>query len=806
MKEALTAVGLLRQFWRFVLCASMLTSIARANVHLRIICWDGEENIVSVRKAVVQFEQAHPGITVDLQAVVQDYQQRLLAQVAAGTAPDVVHMDPGNFQKFARRNAILPLNQFFKDTPSFDLSAYYKNIVDASSWNGQLYVLPRDIAPIMAVFYNKRLFDEARIPYPDGNWTWDFHERPELREHDFLWVARRLTKHDKSGKVVQWGYAPGWKTAFTDMCYLEMGARIADDYANPTRVNMTDPRIIKAFQFTADLSLKDVIMPSDVEIDTVMQSGTQKLFTEGKVAMLQSGIWESPALRTALVKGKPGYFDWDIAIAPGHLVDGKVVRAYPTGGSGYSIMSQTKHPHEAWLLTQWMAGAPGMLPSAAAGMAQPAIRSLARSEPWIPGPNTPANERDPVNRIIMDAGADHVVFGPTSDLWPDSYDFVNQQLQSIFYGTATAEAALTTGTRQAQDRLDAMRKVESLRRFRWDVGWAAAAAVVVAIAAWVYGPELRKRRTRREKLENRAGYLFILPWILGMLLFTVGPMLLSLQMSMTDWDIIQPARFRGLGNYVEAFTADPLFWSALKVTAIYTAVAVPLGLVSSLALALLLNTKVRGMPVWRTGYYIPSIVSGVAAAIIWKSVFKADGGVLNTVIYGSHGDGNFLGLASLLRPLATINHQIDWLGDERTALASIILKSLWGIGGGMVIMLAGLQGVPTYFYEAAVLDGADAWNRFKHVTLPLISPTLFFSLITGVIGSFQVFTDAFVMTQGGPNNATKFYMLHLYRQAFLSLRMGYASSLAWVLFTIILFFTMLQLKGSKWVYYEAAAR
>ena len=784
-----------------LLVAWGLVAAASATIHLRIIAWDGEDNIVPVRDAVRAFEKAHPDIQVTLQAVVKNYQEKLLAEVAAGTAPDVVHMDPPNFQKFARRGAILPLNQFFKETPGFDLKSYYKNLVDASSMDGLLYILPRDIAPIVPVFYNKKIFDEEGIPYPDGKWTWDFVERPELREHDFLWMMDKLTKRDATGKVIRWGYAPAWKTAMTDMCFLELGARVADNYENPSKLLYDDPRIVKSFQFVADLSLKQHWMPSDVEFNSVMQTNARKLFTEGRIAMLQSGIWESTALRKEIVKGQPGYFDWDIALAPAYK-DG--TRAYPTGGSGYSIMSQTKHPHEAWLLTQWMAGKEGMLPSAEQGMAQPAIRALAQTPPWIPNSATPDELARPRNRIIMDRGADYVVFGPTNMDWPEVFSLVDQQLQSIFDGTSTAKAALTKGTRLAQRRLDVLRKDERLGPFDWRLGAGAGVLIMFALAAWVYGPEFRARRSRREKQESRIAYLFILPCLLGLILFTFGPMILSFLMSFARWDIIRPAQWRGLGNYKEAITGDPTFWVALRVTLVYTLAAVPTGLVTALGLAMLLNTKVRGMPLWRTCFYLPSVVSGVAASIVWKAMFRADGGVLNTIIYGPDGSRNFLGLASLLRPVATVNGEVNWLGDPRTALGSLVIMSIWGVGGSMVIMLAGLQGVPDFYYEAATLDGANGWQKFRRVTLPLISPTLFFSLITGFIGSFQVFTQAFVMTEGGPDNSTKFYMLHLFNEAFMNLHMGYASALAWVLFFIILCFTVAQLKGSKWVYYEGA--
>ena len=768
-----------------------------------MIVWDGEDNIVPVREAVVAFEKAHPDIQVTLQAVVQDYQQKLLAEVAAGTAPDVVHMDPPSFQGLARRGALLPLNQFFRETPGFDLSVYYQNLTKASSIDGTVYILPRDIAPIVPVFYNKKIFDEEGVPYPDGKWTWDFVERPELHDHDFLWMMHRMTKRDASGKVVRWGFSLG-SSDLAAMFYLELGARVADNYQDPRKVLMDDPRIIRSFQFAADLSLKKEWIPSDTEIDSIEQTSTRKLFTEGKIAMMQSGIWDSVALRKELIKGQPGYFDWDIALAPAYK-DG--TRAYPTGGSGYSIMSQTKHPHEAWLLTLWMCSAHGMDPSAAAGMAQPAIRSLARSAPWIPTRDTPDALAFPRNRIIMDIGAGYVVYGPTSLDWPEVKGYVDKEYQGIFDGTVTAEVALKRGNRAAQTRLDMLRREEQLSPLNWRLGAIGGALIVLAALAWIYGPELNRRRSAREKQESRVAYLFILPCLLGLLLFTLGPMILSLLMSFSKWDIIRPAQWRGVGNYVEAFTGDQTFWIALRVTFVYAVVAVPVGLIGSLSLALLLSTKVRGMPLWRTCYYLPAIISGVASAIVWKEVFKPDGGVLNTIIYGPHGDHNFLGLASLLRPLATINHEVNWLGDPRTSLASLIIMSFWGVGGGMIIMLAGLQGVPQYYYEAAILDGANVWQRFRNVTIPLISPTIFFSLVTGVIGALQVFTQAYILTPGGgQHDSTHFYNLYLFEQAFRSLKMGYASSLAWILFFIILCLTLAQFKGSKWVYYEGAEK
>jgi len=787
----------IRQF--LVAAFAALSALASADATLRFVVWDGDTSAEVLRQEVFKFEKAHPDIHVKFETVSANYQEKLIAQVAANVAPDVAMMDPGDFQRLARRDALYDLNRFFDLTPGFDLKKYYKNIVDAHSMGGKLYVLPRDIAPCAIVYYNKKLFREAGIPYPDGKWTWDFQERPELKEKDFLWTMHRLTKPGPDGRPSQWGYAPGWKELLRDMLYLQMGARLADNYENPTKLLYDDPRIIKATQFAADLALVNRWMPSDTEVTNVLQSNARQLFTQQKVAMFQSGIWEVPDLRKELLPGTPGYFDWDIAIAP---VYAHGERAYPTGGSGYCILKSTKYPKEAWLLTQWMAGEPGMMAMARAGIAQPAISELARREPWIPGAHTPKDQQVPHNRIITDQAAPYVVFGPGSIYWPEVSGIAGQTHELVYRGTAKAIDVVPPASRRGQERLDQLRHEEGLKPFDWRLGALFGTLIMAALGAWIYAPEFGKRRTYRQKRENRAGYMFILPWLIGTLVFTAGPMALSFLMSFADWDIIRPAKWRGVGNYVEAATFDPTFWKALTVTLIYTVTAVPLGVATSLGLAMLLNTKVRGMPLWRTCYYLPSLASAVASALIWKKVFQSDGGILNGVIYG--GAGHFIGLDRALAPLADATGRVNWLGSEKTALASLVLMSVWGAGSGMVILLAGLQNVPLYLHEAALLDGASALKRFRNVTMPMISPTLFFSLITGFIGSFQVFSSALLMTDGGPNMATSFFMLHLYKQAFMSLRMGYASALAWVLFFVILGFTVVQLRMSRWVYYEGA--
>jgi multiple sugar transport system permease protein len=301
---------------------------------------------------------------------------------------------------------------------------------------------------------------------------------------------------------------------------------------------------------------------------------------------------------------------------------------------------------------------------------------------------------------------------------------------------------------------------------------------------------VRKRRSARWWREARDGYLFALPWLLGFFLFTLGPTLVSILMSFTHWDgITSLARVQwvGLENY-QQLRWDEHFHKALSNTAWYVLFAVPFGTLNALCLALLLNQDVKGQAVFRTLFYLPSVVSGVATSMMWLWLFNPSFGPINFAL-------SRLGVPQDKLP--------GWLTDPQWAMRACIFMSLWGVGNAMLIYLAGLQGVPQHLYEAADLDGANAWGRFRHVTLPILTPTLLFNLIMGIIGSFQTFTQAFIMTGGGPKEATLFFVLYLYQKAFQQFKMGYASAMAWVLFLIVMALTLLLLWSSKrWVYYE----
>jgi len=266
-------------------------------------------------------------------------------------------------------------------------------------------------------------------------------------------------------------------------------------------------------------------------------------------------------------------------------------------------------------------------------------------------------------------------------------------------------------------------------------------------------------------------------------------MLVSLYLSFTDYAVIDSPKWVGLDNYVHMFTDDPLVWQALRVTGMYSLGAIPLTLIVSFLVALLMHQRVYGVRVFRTIYYLPSVIAGVPVALLWMWILNPEFGLMN----------NFLRLFGIEGP--------KWLYSTTWVIPSFVLMSLWQIGVPMVVFLAGLQGIPMHLYEAAEIDGAGWWAKFRHVTLPMMSPVILFVMIGLIIDSFQTFTPAFLMTNGGPANASLFYGLYLYNNAFKWFKMGYASGLAWLMFLIILLLTGLVFRSSiRWVYYEGGLR
>ncbi|MGW9114347.1 carbohydrate ABC transporter permease [Microbacterium sp. NPDC055683] len=298
-------------------------------------------------------------------------------------------------------------------------------------------------------------------------------------------------------------------------------------------------------------------------------------------------------------------------------------------------------------------------------------------------------------------------------------------------------------------------------------------------------PAAPPRRRRRLDDDGPAAYVFLAPWFVGML-FTIIPFGVSLYLAFTDYNLLQPPSFTGIENFIRLFQ-DPKIGTATEVTLVYTVFAVPLGLLAALGVAMLLNRGVRGLPFYRSVFYLPSLIGGsVAVVMLWRSIFGYDGIVNKALaVVGIEGPG--------------------WVTDPDWALVTLVTLSIWGFGGSMVIFLAGLRQIPRSYYEAASIDGAGAWRQFRAITVPLLSPVVFFNLVLGLIGSLQVFTQGYVFSggSGGPADSTLFYNLYLYQQGFQRFDMGYASAMAWIMFVVIGVFTALNFLVSKyWVFYD----
>jgi multiple sugar transport system permease protein len=299
-------------------------------------------------------------------------------------------------------------------------------------------------------------------------------------------------------------------------------------------------------------------------------------------------------------------------------------------------------------------------------------------------------------------------------------------------------------------------------------------------------PEEKRLQKKEAGRDNKAGYLFLLPWLVGLVVITIGPMLASLYLSFTNYNLIQAPEWTGLENYVRML-GDERLHNSLKVTFIYVFVSTPLQLILALALALLLNEGMKGLPFYRSVFYLPSMLgSAVAISVLWRQMFGTDG-LVNQVLR-----------------LVGVDATTGWISDPKYALSTIILLHVWTFGSPMVIFLAGLRQIPGMYYEAAAVDGASRWTTFAKITLPLLSPIIFFNLVLQIIGAFQAFTQAFVVSggTGGPSDSTMFYTVYLYQRGFGQFQMGYAAAMAWLLVIIIAAFTAINFYASKyWVFY-----
>ncbi|MBI5092685.1 MAG: extracellular solute-binding protein, partial [Candidatus Hydrogenedentes bacterium] len=529
-----------------------------------------------------------------------------------------------------------------------------------------------------------------------------------------------------------------------------------------------------------------------------LQGGDLDPFMTGKIAMKIDGDY---VIQTIANTKRDLRFGVALAPAP----EGKKQIGW-CGGWAWIIPRGAKHPEEAWEFIKYLAS------QRAYEIRSDSIRQQTRAAGNVFIPNMSAR------KDVTDWAMQHYLFSdPTIDekfkvtkkvfvdampisryrpVTPVGQLLWNEQVRAMERGyykkydstdpRRNAQMAADESTKAVQAELDRLFKPVPHPVLSWT-------PIVITYVVLLVGGFLFMFWffDRREKVrgyfrqEHYAGYLFAAPWFVGFIVFGGGPIVFSLFISFCQYDVLSPPQFVGLRNYTEMFSSQNSFYAPLMNT-LFMTIGVPASMAVGLGIAMLLSSEIKGMAVYRTFFYMPSIMPAVAAAILWLWIFNPQQGILNTALgaIGVPGPG--------------------WLTEKLWAKPAIVLMGLWGAGGGMIVWLAGLKGIPVHLYEAAELDGAGKLRQFWSITIPMLSPYIFFNLIMGLIGTFKIFEVAFIMTHGGPDDATLFYAYELFNNAFRYMKMGYASAMAWVLFGIILFLTVIQLKlAPRWVHYES---
>jgi multiple sugar transport system permease protein len=733
--------------------------------------------------------------------------QRLLCAIAGGDPPDVVYFARNAVAEWASRGAFQCLQPLVDDDlvklpdDPYTLHAelFYKPCWEEATYEGRLFAVPID-TDNRAFFYNIDVLEKhadqlIAIGCTDPNdptkvgppRTWD-----QLRE-----CTRLLSEYDSDGKLRRVGFIPNYGNSWLFLYSWLNGGRFVSPDGRTCTFNA--PENVEALAYMTELY---DIMGGAEKVYTfqtsVSQGSDMDPFISGKVAMKVDGSWSVPGM--ANVKRS---LRFGVCAAP--PPEGREGLSW-CGGWSYVIPRGAKHPKEAWELIKYLVS------PRASRIEIETLCQVARANGSVYIPRFYARKDftkwaiqhyvldDPtIEDTFKNAAKTMLELLPKSEYRPVSpagQMLWNEHVRAMESGLfkrydskdirRNAQLALDNSTRVMQAELDRVFKPESHPVFSWTpvvLGYAGLLLLAGIIMIWHFGRQSRAKGYFRR--EYYAGYLFASPWMLGFVVFGGGPILFSLVMSFCEYDVFSPPKFVGMKNYVTMFTDDPLFAKSLWNT-LYMAMGIPLGMGVSLGIAMLLSYEIRGMAVYRTFFYLPAIMPAVAASILWIWIFNPEQGILNVL----------LGKIGVAGP--------GWLQNQNWSKPALILMGLWSAGGGMIVWLAGLKGIPIHLYEAARLDGASRFRQFWHITLPMLSPYIFFNVIMGLIGTFQIFTQAFIMTQGGPVDSTLFYAFALFNNAFRYMKMGYASALAWVLFGIVLVLTMIQIRlAPRWVHYES---
>jgi multiple sugar transport system permease protein len=728
---------------------------AQESVTLRLVDWAGTDEIQIDQQTVDAFEKRFPNIKVLYEPNPgHQYEEKILTGLAADEPPDVFLLDSKLIPTFTNKKILLDLNQYV-DQLQIDTLQWFPNVMQIARRGSGLYAFPKGFTPLV-VYFNKKLFQEAGLPYPSNNWTWN----------DYLRDARALTI-DRNGDGVPEQYGASFSNHYYDWIpwIWSAGADVVDPAGRQATGYLNSPATESVLQFLIDLRKTSRVAP---EVGTWIQEektgALSALFADGKVAMIVDGHWRMPKFIRYI---REGAIDIGVAPFPTHSSGRKQNVMYE---SGWCVPVNSKHPYEAVILAAFMAGETACRIRASGNLELPANVIAARES--IEGDSTG------LEQIFLDeVPYCRQPWGSIIERFSEIEWTLQDAVDEVMINGKPMHETMNRYAARVDEQLSRIRETETsefqpIREHSEIISFLVAVSVVTFGGAFI----LFIRARKQERRTVGTAVSFLAPSLLHLTVFIFTPIVFSAYLSVHRWDIVVPDKpFVGVDNFTEMFS-DPTFWNALKNTALY-ALNVPLGMAISLCVALMMHRRVRAVGFLRTLYFLPSVTSFVAIALVWLWIY-----------HPSFGAANFV-LSALGIPPS------QWLSSTQTAMISLIIFSVWlGLGYQMVIFLAGLQGIPEELYEASRIDGANSWQRFRRITLPLLKPTTFFILVTSLIGSFQVFTSVYVMTGGGPVKSTDVVVYHIYEAAWEQLRMGYAAAMSWVLFIIVMVATWIQFK------------
>lgn len=764
------------------------------------------------QEAVIrEFERRNPDLSVRILSMGAGRMnpQKLMTSIVGNVAPDVINQDRFSTGDWASRGAFLPLDDLMardagKDPDCPKPQDYYPAAWQEAKYDGKVYAIPTG-ADDRILYYNKALFRENAAALKAAGLD---AERPPRTWSEVLAYSKILTKRNPDGTLARAGWLPNFGNTWLYMFAFQMNASFMS--ADNRTCTMYTPAAEKALQFMVDGY--DLLggYEKAKAFETGFQGGENDAFLIGKVAMKVDGDW----ILKDLIRYGPRL---DLGVAPppvpddrfykrGDFKDEKETFITWVGGFSLAIPRGACNVEGAWRFIKFATSVEGRI------LEHRAQREWERSRgrDYVPrmSASIPANavilkEFKPSVPKFAAALKQHVDMAPFGKTRPPT--FVGQRLwdehvramENATLGRMSPKVALLQGQAVVQRELDVFYAKEKLPIVDLRIPVAIFVGLAVLGAALLYLGYRKLRLGKLARQEARWAYLFLSPWLIGFFVFTLGPMLASLFFSFTRYDVLSEPRWFGTQNYQDLFTSDwPNVSKSFGNVLYLAAYGVPIGVLTGLAIAMLLNSAVRGMRYYRTLFYLPAIVPTVASAVLWIWVLTPDA---NKGLLNSAWQATLTQWMNLPPP--------GWLNAEAWAKNSLIMMGLWGAGSGMVLWLAGLKGIPNTLYEAASIDGASPKQQFFAVTLPQLSPIIFFNTVMGFIGSLQEFDRVYIMKPAegsvGPGDSLLVPIYHLFSNAFSYFKMGYASALAWLMFGVILVLTLIQFKlAPKWVHYE----